>query len=239
MMSPTLPRASTDVLASLRGDPPDKLCSGDRMTRDEFHRVYQQSPSNFRAELIGGIVFVPSPVSRRHGRLHSLLNFALMLYRGRTPGVEVLDNATLLLDDQSEPQPDLLLRVLSEHGGQSQTTSNGDYVVGAPEFVLEIAYSSRSVDLHAKRDDYARCGVKEYLTWSVKDDSFAWFDLVRGSERSLPTDGVVRSFAFPGLWLDSDAVRADDLPRLTTTVEAGLVTPEHAVFVRQLADSKR
>lgn len=238
-MSSTLPRHSTVPKATLKGNPPEELHSGDRMTREEFHCIYLQTPEHLKAELIGGTVYVASPVSRRHGGLHSLLNFALVLYRGRTPGIEVLDNATVFLDEEGEPQPDLLMRVLTEYAGQSRTTSQGDYVVGAPEFILEIAYSSRSVDLHVKRDDYARCGVKEYVIWSVKDECFVWFDLAKGVESTLPTDGVLRSFAFPGLWLDSEAVRADDLPRLTTTVEAGLATPEHAAFVRKLAESKR
>jgi Uma2 family endonuclease len=215
------------------------LRGGDRMTREEFHRLYEKTPKHFKAELIGGIVFVASPVSLLHSRPHSLLNYAAVAYCGKTTGVEALDNATLLLGDESEPQPDVSVRILPDYGGQSKTTPDGDYVLGAPELVIEVAYSSRAVDLHAKREDYARCGVKEYIVWTVKDASFVWFDLERDAERPLPADEILRASVFPGLWLDAGAIRSDDLPRLTATLEAGLASPEHAAFVKQLADAKR
>lgn len=220
-------------------DARDELHNGDRMTRVEFHRAYLATPKHFKAELIKGIVYVASPVSRRHGRPHFLLNYVVGLYESHTPGVEALDNVTIFLDDDSEPQPDLSLRVRPDSGGQSQTTTDGDYVVGAPELVLEVAHSSKSIDLHVKRDEYARCGVKEYVVWIVKDGVFAWFDLGKNVERSLTPDNIVESFAFPGLWIDGAAMRADDMPRLALTLRAGLATPEHTAFVKQLAEAKR
>ena len=48
-------------------------------------------------------------------------------YESKTPGVELLDNATTILGEDSEPQPDQALRVLSDYGGQSRETSD-DYV---------------------------------------------------------------------------------------------------------------
>ena len=41
------------------------LHTGDRMTREEFHRIYQQMPEDFEAELIGGTVYVGSPLKRK------------------------------------------------------------------------------------------------------------------------------------------------------------------------------
>ena len=37
------------------------------MNREEFHRLYEQTPEGFKAELIGGIVYVASPLFRRMG----------------------------------------------------------------------------------------------------------------------------------------------------------------------------
>lgn len=50
-----------------------ELQTGDRMTADEFMRVYEQTPEDFKAELIGGIVYVASPLKRRHGTMHPAL----------------------------------------------------------------------------------------------------------------------------------------------------------------------
>jgi Uma2 family endonuclease len=153
--------------ASEQPDRPE-LHSGDRMTREEFHHVYQAMPDDFQAELIGGVVYVASPLTRRHGTNHLPLGTLFFAYEGNTPGVESGDNTTILLGEEGEPQPDLYLRILSEFGGQSRTTAD-DYVEGAPELIAEVAHSSRAIDLHAKKDDYARYGVREYLVVSVRE----------------------------------------------------------------------
>ena len=40
---------------------------GDKLTRDEFLRRWENMPRLVRAELIGGIVYMPSPLSRAQG----------------------------------------------------------------------------------------------------------------------------------------------------------------------------
>ena len=91
-----------------------ELYSGDRMTQPEFHRLYEQTPKDFRAELIGGIVYVSSPLKRRHGTSHPALATVFFTYHGHTPGVECGDNTTIQLGEEGEPQPDLYLRILPE-----------------------------------------------------------------------------------------------------------------------------
>ena len=215
----------------------EELHNGDRMTREEFHRIYEQMPENFRAELIGGIVYVSSPLRRRHGVSHPILTTVLVAYQGNTPGVEVGDNTTVLLGADGEPQPDLYLRILAEYGGQSRTTED-DYVSGPPEFLIEIAHSSRSIDLHLKRREYARHGVLEYLVLSLKDKHLHWFDLKADRELSADSDSVLRIRSFPGLWISGPAVLAQDYKGLMDVLNQGLATPEHAAFVRRLAEAR-
>src|SRR5437762_1823862 len=60
--------------------PPLKV--GDRLTRDEFERRYDAMPHLKKAELIEGVVYVPSPVRQRHhSGPHFSLNGWLFLYR--------------------------------------------------------------------------------------------------------------------------------------------------------------
>ncbi len=214
-----------------------ELQTGDRMTRDEFHRVYSQMPEDFRAELIGGIVYVASPLKRRHGTNHLPLGTLFFTYEARTPGVESGDNTTILLGEEGEPQPDLFLRVLPECGGQSQT-SQDDYVRGAPELIAEIALSSRSIDLHRKREDYARYGVCEYLVLCLREQRLRWFDLQHDREREPDDDGICRIATFPGLWIAGEAVLAKDHARMLAVLEQGLSTPEHEQFVRRLSANR-
>src|SRR5262245_7296288 len=209
-----------------------ELVTGDRMSREEFHRIYAATSDAFHAELIGGIVYVPSPLKRQHGTHHLVLGGLFAVYAARTPGIEVGDNATVLLGEDAEPQPDLYLRLLPESGGQSRT-SDDDYIVGAPELIAEIAHSSRAIDLHAKKDAYARYRVQEYVVVTLREGRLRWFDLRAGRELEVPADGVLRLRAAPGLWVDTEALFANDHARALATLERGLATSEHAEFVRR------
>src|SRR3954468_16610893 len=102
------------------------LEAGQRLDRATFHARYEAMPPDTRAELIGGVVYMPSPLRVRHGHFDSLVTTWLMLYRRATPGVQAPSNASVLLDDQGEPQPDVLLRILPSHDGQSR--DEGGYI---------------------------------------------------------------------------------------------------------------
>ncbi len=80
------------------------LQSGDRLTVEEFERRYHAMPHNIKAELIDGVVYMPSPVSMgAHAGPHFDLITWLGLYRITTPGVRVGDNATLRLPPGNRP----------------------------------------------------------------------------------------------------------------------------------------
>ncbi len=213
---------------------PLELHSGDRMTRAEFHRVYETMPEHFKAELIGGIVYVASPLKRPHGTGHPLLSAVLTAYAGHTPGLEVADNMTVLLSEGDEPQPDLCLRILPEHGGQTHDTED-EYVAGAPELVAEVAHSTRAIALHDKRQRYTQAGVIEYIVVCLCPWQLRWFDLRSGQEFAADADGIYRSVQFPGLWIHAPSLQAHDYVRLMEALDRGLTSPEHADFVRRLA----
>jgi Uma2 family endonuclease len=213
-----------------------ELRTGDRMSRAEFHRAYERMPPGFKAELIGGTVYVAPPLKRRHGTNHLPLGSLFHIYELHTLGVEAGDNTTILLGDEGEPQPDLYLRILPEYGGQSHTTDD-DYVEGAPELIAEVAHSSRAIDLHAKRDDYTRYGVREYLVLCLRERQLRWFDLTADRELAPDADGIFRIRCFPGLWIDSAALLNRDRRELDV-LQQGLATPVHAAFVQALEDAK-
>jgi Uma2 family endonuclease len=219
-----------------RADEVPPLCAGDRLSRDEFERRHAAMPLLKKAELVEGVVYVPSPVSHtRHGGPHALLGYWLRHYSAETPGCECSDNATVRLDLDNEPQPDLLLRLRPECGGKTTLSGEG-YFEGAPELVVEITASRVAYDLHDKLQAYRRNGVQEYLVWRVDEQQFDWFVLRGGSyqRQDDPADGVQRSAAFPGLWLDFAAALADDGRALRATLDRGLASSAHAVFVAAL-----
>ena len=213
------------------------LENGDRLTRCEFERRYAARPDVKKAELIEGVVYMPSPVRLGgHAEPHSAIHGVLLVYAAHTPGVSVADNATIRLDLDNEPQPDVLLRIEEEAGGQSRV-SDDDYLEGAPELIVEVAASSASIDMHAKRNVYRRNGVREYIVWRTREERIDWFELVDGEYRPLPGDraGVLRSHAFPGLRLAVRALLEGELAGALAELDEGLRSPEHREFVSRLA----
>jgi hypothetical protein len=214
------------------------LVNGDRLTQAEFHRRYEAYPDDTRFELVGGIVYMASPLRWPHGSYTQKLGFTLELYASGTPGVESASNATIILSSESEPQPDLTLRILREYGGRSRL-NRSKYVVGPAELLAEIAHSTVAIDLHGKRDDYRAAGVGEYLVVCVEEQELRWFHFKSRREITPDAQGIYRSRIFPGLWIDGPALLARDSTRLAETVRQGLASREHAQFVKRLQAAGR
>lgn len=213
----------------------EQLRPGDRLTREEFLRRWEADPKIKLAELIGGTVYTPSPVSVEHGGTDGHVGAWLGVYHAFTPGTASKRNTTsFLLDDT--PQPDLNLRLLPEYGGGSWVEDR--YLHGIPELVAEVCASSTSYDLHQKYDLYQAAGVPEYLAVVVLEQEIRWHILVDGRYQLLSpdADGLWRSRIFPGLWLDGKALLAGDLRQVLDRLQEGLKSHEHEKFVEQLAN---
>lgn len=211
------------------------LHNGDHLDQPTFHALYSQTPEGFKAELVGGVVYVASPVSPYHGRPSGRVMYWLTDYAGETPGVLVYNDTTSILGEESEPQPDASMMILPECGGQARVTEKG--IVGAPEFVAEVAYSTASIDLHRKRDDYERAGVREYLVVLPADGTVVGFTRGRAGFKpnDVGADGIWRSRVFPGLWLDPAGLFGESPRPLDAALKLGLADPKHAPFAAKLA----
>jgi len=213
-----------------------KLRNGDRLTRVEFERRYLAMPEIKKAQLIEGIVYMPSPVRyTQHAGPHAIVMGWLAYYVSKSPQIKIGDNGTSRLDEDNEPQPDAML-LLPKHLGGTAWIDDEGYVSGAPDFVCEVAASSVSIDMHAKLNAYRRNGVREYLVIRTEDQQVDWFELTEGQyQPQTPDDkGRLRSKLFPGLWLDPAALLAGDLAKLFAAVDQGTATTEHLGFVKKL-----
>lgn len=221
-----------------KNEPIPPLESGDRLNRYEFERRYNAMPHLRKAELIEGVVYVPAALRfRSHGQPHGNLIIWLGNYKVATPGIELGIEPTVRLDLDNEPQPDAVLMIEEQAGGQARL-SEDDYIEGAPELVAEIAASSAAIDLGDKKRAYRRNGIKEYIVWQVFEQRLDWFYLQEGEYVPLPVDedGVVRSQVFPGLWLAVDELLAGNMGRVLAVLQEGLAAPEHTAFVQQLTE---
>lgn len=153
---------------------PIPLETGDHLDQKSFHARYEAMPSDTKAELIGGVVYMMSPMKNPHGRHTRDVSFWLRTYELATPGVEGGDGLTTILGHDSEPQPDACLYVRPENGGRVRINEDG-YTEGAPELIVEVASGTESYDLHSKKRDYEAAGVCEYVVVALRQRQVFWF----------------------------------------------------------------
>jgi Uma2 family endonuclease len=235
--SNTIPTGDETMATAIRERIPE-LVQGDKLTRQEFLRRWEAHPEIKKAELIGGIVYMASPVSVQHGEMDGCVGGWLCVYQVATAGTACGHNTTSLLLEDS-PQPDVYLRVLPEYGGA--TWVNDRFLEGVPELLVEVCRSSVSYDLHVKFDLYETAKVPEYLAILLDEQEIRWHALVNDRYELLPpdADGFWRSRVFPGLWLDGKALLAGDMKQVLAQLGKGLSSPEHQRFVADLAARKK
>ncbi|MEQ9666753.1 Uma2 family endonuclease [Coleofasciculus sp. G2-EDA-02] len=214
------------------------LENGDRLTRPEFERRYHSMPELKKAELIEGVVYMASPLRfTPHAEPHGRLITWLGVYQAATPQVQMGIEPTVRLDIDNEPQPDGVLFISEQSGGQVTISQEG-YLEGAPELVVEIAASSAAIDLGDKKRAYRRSGVKEYIVLQVFDQRIDWFSLQDGDYVPLIPDEQNRicSLVFPGLWLDVPAMLQGNMQQVLTVLQTGINSAEHQAFFQQLIE---
>lgn len=218
-----------------------ELITGQKMDLEEFIRRWEDQLELKFAELIDGVVHVPSPLSSDHSRPDRRIGWWLTEYADATPGCEAGSKASWYMLD-SMPQPDCYLRILPEKGGQSsnKATNTGTYCAGAPELIVDVCVSSKQVDFGPKLELYQKAGVREYITIEVLRRRILGRVLEQKRYANLPAhvDGSFRSQVFPGLWLDIAALWVDDGPKMKATLLAGLATTDHARFAARLVGTE-
>ena len=214
------------------------LQGGDHLSRAEFERRYRAMPHIKRAELIEGVVYMPSPVYVQHGEPHAHVMGWLFGYKLATPGLRLADNTSVRLDFDNEVQPDAVLFRASGYGGRCQISPEG-FIEGSPDLVVEVSSSTVSFDMNTKLRVYRRNGVQEYLVLLAQEERAVWHVLVEGEYQVLAPDdhGILRSQVFPGLWLHPERFWAGDLGGLMAVLGEGLASPDHAGFVASMAAS--
>lgn len=226
MVTGTLAKKTTQsaATATVKSSQPPPLETGDHLTRAEFERRYQAMLNVKKAELIEGVVYMPSPVRvKNHGKPHGKVMTWLGNYCARTSDVDFGDNVTLRLDADNEPQPDAALWIEEASGGRSYI-SEDDYLQGSPELIVEVSSSSASYDLREKLNVYRRNGVQEYIVWRVYDEEIDWFSLQNEQYVSLQPDenGIIESRVFPGLRLNVAAMLSGDLAKVLADLQASI-----------------
>ena len=109
------------------------LENGDRLTRGEFERRYEARPDIRKAELIEGVVHMPSPTrSGSHARPHAAAITWLGSYAASTPGVQVNDNPTVRLDRGMGIRRKVIPLMREHNGLRARVRSRRGLLQGAP-----------------------------------------------------------------------------------------------------------
>lgn len=219
-----------------REEHPPRLENGDHLTAREFLRRYEGMPEVKKAELVGGIVYMASPIRvDQHGEPDGLIQTWLGTFSIGTPGVKHAANSTVRLGADDVLQPDAFLRIVAEYGGAARIDPKG-YLTGPPEFAVEVAASSVSIDTREKLNSYRRAGVREYLVWRTQEKAVDWWTLEGDDYVLLPreADGLIKSRVFAGLWLDTKSLLERNGSAVMLRLQEGLKSPEHKAFVESL-----
>jgi Uma2 family endonuclease len=177
-----------------------------RWTVEEYEELGRAGifDENDRVELLNGEIIVMSPIGYRHATaVNRLIKFFIQRARDRyiaTPG------NPFILDERSEPQPDLCL-------ADSAIDTQGHHPDSAQIFlVIEVSDSTVAYDRQDKGPAYARNGVREYWMLNLDENVLEVFrepsaDGYREA-RVLGRDDTIAPLAFPDLVLRA----ADFLP---------------------------
>ena len=178
-----------------------------RLTLDDYHRLGETGilGEDDRVELLEGQLIDMSPIGPRHALAVDTLNRLLDRAVGERAWVRVQN--PIALDSESEPQPDIVLARKPWRGYPNCHPGPEDIVL-----LVEVADSSRDLDLGAKRELYARAGIREF--WIVdlttngvmvcRNPSGDKFDSVGRVEPS----GTLEIAALPGVSIPAVALFA-------------------------------
>ena len=165
---------------------------------------YAKTPDDERWELIDGELFrMPSPNIAHQRTSGNLFLRVASFVQERDLGIVFAAPTDVVLSDTDVVEPDLLF-ISSERMGIIATLN----VQGAPDLVAEIhSPSTAQRDLTAKRELYARHGVKEY--WPIDPETRTVTVLLLG-------DG---DFTEAGVYREGDTVTSPTLEGLSFRVE--------------------
>ena len=70
------------------------LVAGEQLDQPSFHERYEAMPPDTRAELVGGVVYMPSPMRLDHGNTGRIVAWWMGQYQWKTLGVTGADGVT-------------------------------------------------------------------------------------------------------------------------------------------------
>jgi Uma2 family endonuclease len=164
-----------------------------KWTVENYHQMIDTGIlNNHRVELINGEIIEMSP----EGPFHHFVNLNVADYLRDLLGQKaIISEAHPITLDNSEPEPDIAII----HPPRIKYKNRHPY----PEdiyWLIEIADSTRKIDLGIKKSLYARVEIPEYWVIDLKNQSLKIFQNPLDGDYQITKeyqDGIVYSLAFP------------------------------------------
>jgi Uma2 family endonuclease len=179
----------------------------ERMTAEEFFRG---APEDRKAELIDGVMIMPSPPFDPHERLQNFLLTLLRVYVEELELGEVRGSRTPVeLGIDQVPEPDVLF-VAKQRAHIIQNKG----ILGAPDLVIEILSAGTAHrDRGRKFRAYERAGVGELWLIDPYGPTGTKFYHLRNGRFSLvrpDKNGILRSAVVSGFWINVNWLWPDE-----------------------------
>lgn len=187
---------TTQILEPVVADDRDDGVRRHLWTRTEFLRAWELGvfPPNHRMELIAGELIEKMPQNRPHGISLSKSQSALQTAFG--DGYYVSVQTPLAMDEENEPEPDLMVVVGSPDDYEEHPTAED------VALVMEIADTTVHYDQNTKAPLYAQAGVAEYWILLLKTRTLE----VRRDPILLPDSPTGVGYRSLTLYRDTDTV---------------------------------
>ena len=137
-----------------------------QLTLEDYHRLGEAGVlgEDDRVELLEGQLVDMSPIGPRHAFVVDELTYRLVL--AIPEGYRLRGQNPVALDSRSEPQPDIVV-ARRPWPGYPHTHPRPEDIV----LLIEVADLSRDFDLGAKRELYARAGIREFWVVDLTADA--------------------------------------------------------------------
>ena len=152
-----------------------------------------------RVELIEGEIIEMSPIGSRHAACVDLISEA---FHEQLHGRAIVrTQSPIVLDDFSEPEPDVSVLRLREDYYRNAHPRPGDVLL-----VTEVSETTLEFDRQVKTRLYARAGITEFLLVNLADETIEYYSRPEMASyqdtRLLRRVDLFESAVVPGLKLD-------------------------------------
>lgn len=134
-----------------------------RFTVAEYHKMIKAGvfTEDDRVELLEGVIVKMSPKGKRHATATNRVTKVFIKLLGDRA---IISNQNpILLDDNSEPEPDIAILAPQEREYADRLPQAADVLL-----LLEVSDTTLKYDRETKSGTYAKAGIKQYLVLNVK-----------------------------------------------------------------------